>query len=67
MNEYDIAMCEGENCPRREQCHRYLQLRRFRADTDENRCCLISMFKPTHTDKNCEMFWPEETDEQQTR
>lgn len=29
---YDITFCEGENCQRKEQCHRYRELQRFRAD-----------------------------------
>lgn len=31
---YDITFCEGENCSRKEECHRYRELLRFRADKD---------------------------------
>lgn len=34
---YDITFCEGDNCSRKEECHRYRQLLRFRADKDPNR------------------------------
>ena len=29
---YGITFCEGENCKRKEECHRYRELQRFRAD-----------------------------------
>ena len=29
---YDITFCEGENCKRKEECHRYRELQRVRAD-----------------------------------
>ena len=28
---YDITFCEGTNCQRKEQCHRYRELLRYRA------------------------------------
>lgn len=31
---YDITFCEGHNCKRKEECHRYRELLRFRADKD---------------------------------
>lgn len=55
---YDITFCAGDGCPRKQQCHRYKQLLRFRADKDPNRGNLISMFKPTDT-ANCTFFWKE--------
>lgn len=54
---YDITFCEGENCSRREECHRYCELLRFRADTDPNKKTYITMTKP---DPNkCILFWRE--------
>lgn len=55
---YDITFCEGEGCTRKEQCHRYLELLRFRADKDPNKKTYISMCKPTNTTK-CTLFWRE--------
>ena len=58
MSNYDITFCEGENCARKEECHRYCELLRFRADTDPSKKTYISMCKPTVT-TNCTLFWRE--------
>lgn len=55
---YDITFCEGENCTRREQCHRYRELLRYRADKDSNKKTYISMTKPNDATK-CTLFWME--------
>ena len=55
---YDITFCQGDGCPRKEQCHRYLHLQRFRADKDPNRGDHISMTKPENPAK-CDLFWRE--------
>ena len=55
---YDITFCEGHDCQRREQCHRYRELLRYRADKDPNRGDYISMTKPADPDK-CTLFWRE--------
>lgn len=57
---YDITFCEVDNCARKEQCHRYLELLRFRADKDPNKKIYISMCKPDPA--NCTIFWSEEGD-----
>ena len=60
---YDITFCDGENCYRKEQCHRYRELLRFRAVKDPDRGDYISMAKPNDPAK-CTLFWWEkgETD-----
>ena len=58
MTDYDITFCEGENCTRKEQCHRYRELQRWRADKDPNRGNIISVYKPTDPSK-CALFWRE--------
>ena len=55
---YDITFCEGENCTRREQCHRYRELQRYRADKDSNKKTYISMTKQNDATK-CTLFWRE--------
>lgn len=55
---YDITFCEGENCQRKEQCHRYLELLRWSADKDPNRKDYISMTNPADATK-CDLFWDE--------
>ena len=55
---YDITFCEGENCKRKEECHRYRELQRFRADKDSNKKTYISMTKPNDA-TNCTLFWRE--------
>lgn len=60
---YDITFCEGENCQRKEQCHRYRELQRYRADKDSNKKTYISMTKPNDATK-CTLFWREKGDEE---
>ena len=55
---YDITFCEGKNCKRREQCHRYRELLRWRADTDPNRGKIITLYKPKDPN-GCTLFWEE--------
>lgn len=55
---YDITFCEGENCARKEECYRYCELLRFRADKDPNKKTYISMYKLIDTTK-CTLFWRE--------
>lgn len=55
---YDITFCEGTNCQRKEQCHRYRELLRYRADKAPNRKDYISMTKPNNPNK-CTLFWRE--------
>lgn len=57
---YDITFCEGKDCNRRESCHRYCELLRFRADKDPNRKTYISMCRPD-PDK-CTLFWAEKSE-----
>ena len=58
---YDITFCEGVNCARKEQCHRYLELLRYRADKDPNKKTYISMTRPDDPTK-CTLFWREKGD-----
>lgn len=58
MSDYDITFCKGKDCARKEECHRYRELLRFRADKDPNKKTCISMCKPTDTTK-CTLFWRE--------
>lgn len=52
---YDITFCEGENCARKEDCHRYCHLLRFRADAARNKGVRISMTRHTDTTE-CALF-----------
>lgn len=58
---YDITFCEGKNCQRKEQCHRYRELQRFRADKNPDRGDYIYMTQPDPA--NCSMFWSEKGEE----
>lgn len=58
---YDITFCEGHNCKRKEECHRYRELLRFRADKDPPKKTYTSMCKPTDP-TNCTLFWREKGD-----
>lgn len=55
---YDITFCEGDNCARKEQCHRYCELLRYRADKDSNKKTYISMTRPDDPTE-CTLFWRE--------
>ncbi len=55
---YDITFCEGENCLRREQCHRHQELLRYRSDKNKDKKLYISMTQPTDTNR-CTLFWRE--------
>lgn len=60
---YDITFCEGENCPRKQQCHRYCELQRHRANKDPNKQTYIYMAKPDDPAK-CSMCWSEKGEEE---
>lgn len=53
----DITFCDGKNCPQRDQCHRYRELLRYRADKNPNRPHLISMCGSVPA--KCTLFWEE--------
>ncbi len=55
---YDITFCQGENCLRKEECHRYLALLHFRADKNPNKKTYISMVKLSNP-AQCDLFWRE--------
>lgn len=59
---YDITFCEGENCQRKEQCHRYRELLPYRADKDTNRKDYISMAQPNDPTKRT-LFWRKKGEE----
>lgn len=64
--DYDITFCEGEGCILRDNCHRYLQLLRFRADTDPNRGDHISILLRDHAaTEPCSLFWRENNPDDQ--
>lgn len=56
---YDITFCEGKGCRRKESCHRYCELMRFRDDKTPGRKSLISMLIQDNPNKS-RMFWAEE-------
>lgn len=58
----DMTFCEGENCTRKEECHRYRELQRYRGDKDPDKKTYIYMAKPDDT-TNCSMFWSEKGEE----
>lgn len=39
--KYDILLCEGEGCERRNTCRRYLLCKKFLADNDKNKKGII--------------------------
>lgn len=55
---YDITFCEGKVCPRRESCHRYRELMRYRADKGPNKKTHISILSHPDPDK-CNLYWSE--------
>lgn len=57
---YDITFCEGKGCRCRNNCHRYRELMRYRADKSKNKRNLISMY--IGNSANCTLFWAEKGD-----
>lgn len=55
---YDITFCEGENCQRKEQCHRYRELQRYRANNGSKIKPRISILMPGKPE-NCPLYWAE--------
>lgn len=56
---YNIVFCEGKGCARRDNCHRYLHLLRFRADEGPNRGDYIYIYMCRPDPSNCTLYWPE--------
>lgn len=54
---YDITFCEGDGCPRRGSCHRYLELLRFQADKDPDKETCVSITRPAPAE--CTLYWKE--------
>lgn len=58
---YDITMCNGGRCTRRDTCHRWLQYQRYKADNGQTKPMYISMHLPTAKCRgdNCTLYWEE--------
>lgn len=55
---YDITFCEGDNCARKEQCHRYCELLRYHANNGSKIKPRISILIPDNPE-NCPLYWAE--------
>ena len=53
--EYDITMCNNNNCKRKEECHRYLMCQAYKVDTRKNKPIFLTMYKGNH--ESCTLFW----------
>lgn len=53
--EYDITMCNNNDCPRKEECHRYLMCQTYKADTRKDKPRFVTMYKGNS--KDCALFW----------
>ena len=62
MTDYDITFCEGENCQRKEQCHRYRHLLRYRADKVSHKKPYITVLRLDNPE-TCPLFWREKGEE----
>ena len=55
---YDIAMCDINDCPMKEQCRRYNTFQQYRQDTNVNKRRLVFMVDTVHLiNGNCDLFW----------
>lgn len=55
---YDIAMCDIDDCPMKEQCRRYITFQQYRQDTNINKRRLVFMVDTAHLiNGNCDLFW----------
>lgn len=53
--EYDITFCDNNECPRRQECHRWQMYRIYKADKRANKPCFIHM--NIASSNNCNLFW----------
>ena len=53
--EYDITMCSNKDCPRKEECHRYLMCQAHKADTRKDKPKFLTMYKGLS--ESCTFFW----------
>ena len=53
--EYDITMCNNKDCPRKEECHRYIMGQAYKSDTRKNKPRFLMMYKGIS--ENCTLFW----------
>ena len=55
---YDISMCNNDDCPMKEQCRRYITFQRYKQDTNVNKRRLVSMVYTEHLiNGKCDLFW----------
>ena len=55
---YDIAMCDNDECPMKEQCRRYITYHQYKQDTNVNKRRLVFMVDTVHLiNGNCDLFW----------
>ena len=53
--EYDITMCYNNDCPRKEECHRYIMCQAYKADTRKDKPRFLTMYKGNS--ESCNLFW----------
>ena len=55
---YDIAMCDLDGCPTKEQCRRYITYQQYKQDTNVDKRRLVSMVYTEHLiNDKCDLFW----------
>ena len=55
---YDISMCNNDDCTMKEQCRRYITYQRYKQDTNKNKRRLVSMVYTEHLiNGKCDLFW----------
>lgn len=58
---YDITMCNGGLCSKKEQCHRFLTYQEYKRDKSEYKPTLVSLKVPNEKPTDgCTLFWKEE-------
>lgn len=57
---YDISMCDNDDCTMKEQCRRYITYQRYKQDTNKNKRRLVFMVDTEHLiNGECDNWLPE--------
>ena len=57
--EYDITMCYGIGCGKKDNCHRYLMKEQYIQDFRKGKPIDANFISGEDGENNCELYWEE--------